>query len=308
MKFRNAMMYAAPFVLATTLSAGSAQAFFYNDVEELRDRAIAGDSFNAELAREYRELVNFEWNKMYDWGDAEKHATKANMAAEGETPMPYVPASWGIESQANLDELEAARTRLMAALDNGGRTGFPNLAAEAQAKYDCWVEQQEEGHQEDHIAACKTDFWAAMGNLEDAMKPAMVKTVISQELDREVVYFNFDQAEITPAARLKIDAFVERMKPHAGAEIVISGHTDTVGSSEYNRQLSERRAEAVATELVRQGMNVRVMDAVALVAEGETDLAVKTEDGVREQLNRRVEMRAIGEVQVEQQVSRLTAK
>lgn len=308
MNLRKALTYAAPIALATTLSAGNANAFFFNDVEELKERTIVGDSFNAQLAREYRELVNYEWNQMYDWYDAENHAAKANMAADGETPMPYVPANWGIESEANLNELEAARTRLVSALDNGGRTGYPGLAAEAQAKYDCWVEQQEEGHQPTHIAACKTDFWAAMGNLENAMKANLVKTTISQEIDREVVYFDFDKAEITPAARVKIDAFVEKMKPDTGSEVVITGHTDTVGSSVYNQQLSERRAEAVSTELIRQGMNVRALDDVAIVAEGETEPAVNTGDEVREQMNRRVEIRAIGDVEVEQQVSSLTTR
>ena len=159
MNLRKALTYAAPFALATTLGAGNANALFFDNVYEIKDRAVTGDSFNAELAREYQKLVNFEWDKMYDWYDAENHAAKANMAAEGKTPMPYVPAAWSIEDQQNLSELEAARAQLLTALDNGGRTNHPALAADAQAKYDCWVEQQEEGHQPNHIAACKTEFW-----------------------------------------------------------------------------------------------------------------------------------------------------
>lgn len=308
MKLRKALTYAAPFVLATTIGAGNAHAMFFDNVDELQARTITGDSFDAELARDYRELVEYEWNEMYDWYDAENHAAKGNMAAEGMTPMPYVPAAWNIESQSNLRELESARAQLVSALDNGGRANFPKLGAEAQARFDCWVEQQEEGHQPTHIAACKDQFWTAMNALEEAMKPAVTKTTVSQEIARETVYFDFDEASITPAAQFKIDAFVKNMREIDSTDVAIVGHTDTMGSTTYNQDLSERRAETVSTELVRQGMNVRSLDEVDLVAKGESDPAVKTGDEVREQLNRRVEIIAISDVMVEQQVSALTAK
>ena len=38
----------------------------------------------------------------------------------------------------------------------------PHMSARAQAQFDCWVEQAEEGHQTDHIAACRTGFLNAM--------------------------------------------------------------------------------------------------------------------------------------------------
>lgn len=305
MKLRRAITYAAPFALAATLGASSANALVFDNVYGLQDRTITGNSFNAELAREYQKLVNFEWNKMYDWYDAENHAAKANMAADGKTPMPYVPAEWSIESQSALNELEAARAKLVTALDNGGRTGFPGLAATAQAKYDCWVEQQEEGHQPEDIAACKTDFWAAMTRLDEAKTPKLVKTTISQEVARETVYFDFDESEINVDAATKLDAFVAAMKVIGGIEVAIVGHTDTVGSDAYNQDLSARRATSVVDELVARGMNVRTLEGVELVSKGENDLAVQTGDGVREQRNRRVEIIAIGDVDVEQQVSSL---
>ena len=98
------------------------------------------------------------------------------------------------------------------------------------------------------------------------------------------------------------------MKAIGGIEVAIVGHTDTVGSSAYNRDLSARRAASVADELVARGTNVRTLEDVELVSRGENDLAVQTGDGVREQMNRRVEIIAIGDVDVEQQVSSLRAQ
>jgi len=62
------------------------------------------------------------------------------------------------------------------------------------------------------------------------------------------------------------------------------GYTDTSGSAAYNEALSERRAKAVADELVAQGV---AADALDVSWRGKTDLAVPTPDGVKEPLNRR---------------------
>jgi OOP family OmpA-OmpF porin len=314
MTLRKTITYAVPVALATMLGAGSANAFFYNNVYELRDRTIAGDSFDANLAREYKELSEYESVKMYDWIDAENHAVKGNMAATGRTPMPSDPAEWGIEDPAKMSELKAARGDLVAALDAGGRSGQPALAATAQAKYDCWVEQQEEGHQPTHIAACRDEYHRAMAALKIAMAPppaepkTMTSTTVSQEIARETVYFSFDQATVQSSERAKLDAFVARMKSIGNVELAIVGHTDTSGSNDYNQTLSGERARAVAAELANQGMTVRDLNDLDILAKGEEDLAVSTGDGVREARNRRAEIVAIGEVEVTRQISSVSSR
>lgn len=67
------------------------------------------------------------------------------------------------------------------------------------------------------------------------------------------VQFAFDSADILPAARQQLDALAEgiRLLPQAKA-VVIEGHTDAVGSPQYNEQLSVRRANAVKRYLVAE--------------------------------------------------------
>jgi outer membrane protein OmpA-like peptidoglycan-associated protein len=67
--------------------------------------------------------------------------------------------------------------------------------------------------------------------------------------------------------------------------LVVTGHTDTVGSDAYNMRLSLRRAESVAAELEKQGIKSSEID---IIAKGKKDLLVPTADGVREPQNRRV--------------------
>lgn len=301
---RKSLIYGVPFALATLLAveAGTTKAaIFFDDVESIRATNPTGDSFNEQLAAEYRKLTVFEADEMYDWLDAESHAAKGMAALDGQTPLPYDPADWGIDDPAKRGELELARVELMTLLDSGARSKAPHEAAVAQAQYDCWVEQQEEGHQFDHIAACRDRFFVAMDNLNAAMaepkpEPTAAVTTTIGEIARDVVYFEFDQSTITPAAQTKIDSFVAEMKGIDDVTLFIEGHADKSGPSDYNQALSAQRASAVRAELQRQGMSVGDYEELEIVAEGESDPAVATEDGVRHPLNRRVEIVAQGVV------------
>ena len=65
------------------------------------------------------------------------------------------------------------------------------------------------------------------------------------------VQFGFDSAEILPAARAQLDAVAQGIKLLPPTHrVVIEGHTDALGTPEYNLQLSRRRAEAVKHYLV----------------------------------------------------------
>jgi OmpA family len=100
-----------------------------------------------------------------------------------------------------------------------------------------------------------------------------------------LVFFALDQATLTEADRQIISQAVEEYRRTGAAQITATGHTDTSGSAAYNLELSLRRAEVVANELVRQGVPARE---IATVGQGEEDLLVPTADGVREPRNRRV--------------------
>ncbi|GLR66385.1 hypothetical protein GCM10010909_10650 [Acidocella aquatica] len=67
----------------------------------------------------------------------------------------------------------------------------------------------------------------------------------------------------------------------------VSGYTDTSGAADYNQSLSQRRAQAVASELVNDGVP---QNEIEIHAYGATHLLVATGSGVREPQNRRVEI------------------
>lgn len=68
-------------------------------------------------------------------------------------------------------------------------------------------------------------------------------------------YFDFDKAELKPSAEDVLRETVKTLKDNPDLRVVVEGHTDSVGSEQYNERLSERRAEAVKRYLVRQGID-----------------------------------------------------
>jgi outer membrane protein OmpA-like peptidoglycan-associated protein len=101
------------------------------------------------------------------------------------------------------------------------------------------------------------------------------------------VNFAFDSAELTADARKELDAVAESLnRPNvAKLDIVINGHTDAVGSPEYNQKLSERRAHAVLQYLITQ----HGIDRNRLVARGYGKDQLLLPSDPTSDLNRRVQ-------------------
>ena len=109
--------------------------------------------------------------------------------------------------------------------------------------------------------------------------PAVARTYL--------VFFDWDKADLTDRARQIITEAAGASRRVTTTKIEVAGHADRSGTPQYNQRLSERRAQAVAAELVRQGV---ARNDIAITAFGESKPLVPTADGVREPQNRRVEI------------------
>jgi OmpA-OmpF porin, OOP family len=68
------------------------------------------------------------------------------------------------------------------------------------------------------------------------------------------VLFEFDKAELLPAGQQKIDEIADRLKGANVQLINAIGHADRIGSDDYNKQLSEKRAAAVSEYIAKKGV------------------------------------------------------
>lgn len=257
------------------------------DIEHLRSttRTTAGTPFTQSLTQEYRSLTLFDADEDKDWPNAYIFAAKGLAAAQGQNVLPEDPKNWRY-SPAKRSELEDARGRLLSALDAGGRSRLPDVAAKAQAKYDCWTEEEEEGWQTAEIAACRGDFFALLAQLGQpvaAPAPAPVPAPVAQ--NEYIVYFDWDSARLTPEGLRIIDQAAAAGRNNSSSRIVIVGNADLSGSPAYNLRLSLRRADAVRAALAQRGIPTERTSVTAL---GDTEPAVPTARGVREPRNRRV--------------------
>jgi len=102
-----------------------------------------------------------------------------------------------------------------------------------------------------------------------------------------MVFFASDNDEVTRPAAAILDHVAEAYQDCDDMQVMIAGHTDRSLSDEYNVGLSQREAANVRSYLAAHGIPDGVMTTEAF---GESRPLVETADGVREPMNRRVEI------------------
>ncbi len=101
------------------------------------------------------------------------------------------------------------------------------------------------------------------------------------------LYFQTGSAALTKESNTALPQVIDAMKLRQAPDVSVVGHTDTVGSAKYNRELGLKRANTVADKIRAEGLkDVEV----SVQSEGEDKLLVPTKDGVAEPQNRRVEI------------------
>ena len=256
--------------LAVMLAAGCAS----QPLSDLRGAERQGSALSRALSAEYQHFATIEFEQMLDFKDADHFANKGLVAARGGEPAPERIADWDL-GQDDVAALQSARNRLAAALANRLDNAAPIAAAAAQAGYDCWIEQQEEGFQPRDIAQCRARYRKAVEVLE------------ARGDDPHSVFFDFDDARLSPAAQSRIENLAARTRRLDVPRITVLGHADAAGDAAHNLRLSLRRADAVKRALIMAGVP---RGQVAVAASGETRLRIATPDNTRDARNRRVEI------------------
>jgi len=123
-------------------------------------------------------------------------------------------------------------------------------------------------------SAVKQEFGSALG--------ALPARPVSFNL-----YFISGKDVLTEPSKLELQKAMAELKRRSVPDIVVIGHTDTVGNLEANDRLSLARAERVREALIRQGL---AQERITAAGRGERELLVRTADGVSEPRNRRVEV------------------
>ena len=101
------------------------------------------------------------------------------------------------------------------------------------------------------------------------------------------LYFVEGKDEFTDESRRVIDGVFSEIARRPVPDVVVVGHTDTVGAAAFNDTLSRQRAEVARAALVARGV---ASEQIIAIGRGKREPIVPTADGVAEARNRRVEI------------------
>lgn len=282
--------------------AGCSGLYTHTEIEALNEAKSVGSPFSQRLTAEYKNYVRAK-QRALDYTDARHFARKGLLSAEGTVVMPEPLSNWHL-SESSAKDLRAGRAELLGVLNAGARAQAPFEAAIAQAKFDCWIEQEEQRFVIQTDPTCRAEFESALSEVKSRMVAALpqsekVNEPIPQTIDPNAVpaemdegmflaFFDFDQSSLNDIGLDVINQVAEQAKKRQDLEsIVITGHADTAGPAGYNQRLSQRRADAVREALIARGVDAQLIDASG---RGENELMVPTPNNTREPANRRAQI------------------
>ncbi|HEX9799807.1 MAG TPA: OmpA family protein [Thermoanaerobaculia bacterium] len=118
-------------------------------------------------------------------------------------------------------------------------------------------------------AAASRTAQEALDRAIAAGKLAEGKFLYETVLSDDQVKFGFDRAELSDEAKAALDAFADKLRTdNVEVYIEIQGHTDNVGSEEYNLALGEKRSSVVRRYLSTKGVPLHRM---SVISYGETE-------------------------------------
>ena len=121
--------------------------------------------------------------------------------------------------------------------------------------------------------------------------PAPPKPTIEKVNFAADAFFDFDKAVLKPEGKAKLDDLSSKLGGITLEVIIAVGHTDSVGSVEYNQKLSARRSEAVKAYLVSKGIDA---NRVYTEGKGENSPVADNKTAEGRAKNRRVEIEVVG--------------
>ncbi len=305
------------------LSSGCA----YHKIEKLKEMPDNVNNFSKALSDAYLEFALSEMNDMHDEVDAAYFANKGINAKLGQKVLPEKVNNWKIDKKY-LQEVNLKRSELLKIINSDRAKKFPILTARAQLGFDCWLEQLEENWQTEDIAKCYNMMNSNMQTVSNEtsssnkkitkienikQKSKVTDLEITQIKDvKEIkkventnvkqkfeLYFDHDVFKLNLKMKNMINNILTNYNTKKETIIEIIGHADRSGPEEYNLILSKLRANSVRQHLLSKGVSEFN---VSTYYYGETKPKLITADGVKEKINRRVEIFINNK---ESQVSRL---
>jgi outer membrane protein OmpA-like peptidoglycan-associated protein len=237
---------------------------------EVRQRAAAIEGRLASLAARADEATALSRQALERAAAAE---AAARVAAEGRASAEAETAEARGRAEAARGEADAARQDADTA--RAEAASARETAARAQAEADRVRRQAE------------AELQRLEGALNQIAETRRTALGLVMTLGSDYLKFEFDKAELRPEDRELLSRVAGILLTSKDYTVSVNGHTDDVGSEEYNQSLSVRRAQAVRDYLVKAGLPPEILD---VTGHGKTRPLVKGTSPEARARNRRVEL------------------
>ena len=280
-----------PFLAAALLVAGCSSFRVGPDRSAAEAAGPGSDPFRAALVSGYKALGANQYAEA-DYVAADIYYRKAQAAAAGPVQLED-PANWPYLTPADRQDVSAMRPGLQAWIDANSQRDPQGTSAQ-QLKFDCWIEELNEGEYAD-AAACKPGIPPPPPPVGCTANPNGLDPATGKVCQEGVVYFGWDRYDLlnpretdvkqsVDAQRAALDLIVRQINTIKPARIDVIGRADASGPEDYNYGLSECRARTVVDALKARGIPAGID--IRTIPLGKTDLIVPTADGVRDPANR----------------------
>ena len=173
------------------------------------------------------------------------------------------------------------------------QTGTVVLLPEKDGKETAVIVQQKDGQTElrEPYAAAKVTNTGPRGYKSSPEEvQALFGPALAAQPSRPIrftVQFVESKDELTEDSKAALEAIFAEIAKRPVPDVLVVGHTDSVGSDQYNDALSRQRADVIRAGLVQNGI---APENITAIGRGKRELLVPTADGVAEPRNRRVEI------------------
>lgn len=144
--------------------------------------------------------------------------------------------------------------------------------------------------EENNITVSQVWFDRFMYDLKEGLDAPEIRKIQRDNFVFEPIYFDYDKAEIRTEHNDYLNRLIRVVKGHTDLRVLVTGHTDSDGSDQYNDELSKRRAQAIIDYFVAHGLKA---DRLQFDFKGEKAPADNNSTPEGRQRNRRVDFKFI---------------
>ena len=258
-------------------------------------RIIALQRQEEEYATQQRALAAQRERDALDRAKAEEARAKAEESKRRQAELDAQTAAQATAA-AQRERLEIDRARQEALKAQADAEAARAAAESARQTADAEAQAARQQLQQAQAVAAQSE--QEKNALRDKLREQLSVILETRETARGLivnlsdVLFDTGSATLKPGAREKLARVAGILSSHPDLHIEIEGHTDNVGSDEYNQRLSEQRAASVQTYLLQQKI---APAAVGTEGFGESRPVASNDNAAGRQQNRRVELVVTGE-------------